>query len=64
MVMPYPGWVCWYTPSIPPLGRQRQAEISEFEVILVCIASSKPAEVTQWEPEEKTPEHKQLGEEG
>jgi hypothetical protein len=37
----------WYTPLIPELRRQRQADHSEFEVSLVYIASSRPARDTQ-----------------
>jgi hypothetical protein len=36
----------WHKPLIPALGRQRQANICEFEVNLVSRVSSKTARAT------------------
>ena len=42
------GQAVWCTPLIPALGRQRQVELSEFEVSLVYKASFRTAKaVTQ-----------------
>jgi hypothetical protein len=38
--------VCWYTPLILSLGRQRQVDFCEFEANLVYIVSSQTARVT------------------
>jgi hypothetical protein len=37
----------WHGPSVPELGRQRQAEIWEFEASLVYKASFRKAKATQ-----------------
>lgn len=37
----------WYTPLVPALGRQKQADIYEFEASLVYRPSSKTAKDTQ-----------------
>jgi hypothetical protein len=39
-------WTQWHTSLIPALGRQRQADLSEFEANLVCIVSSRTARPT------------------
>ena len=41
----------WHTPSIPALGRQRQADLSKFEASLVYKESSRTARaITQRNP--------------
>lgn len=36
----------WRTPLVLALGRQRQADLQEFEPSVVYISSSRPAEAT------------------
>jgi hypothetical protein len=43
----------WYTPSIPALGRQRQAD-SEFQASLVYKESSRTVRALQRNPVSKT----------
>lgn len=33
------GWVWWFMPLVPVLGRQRQVDFYEFGTSLVCVAS-------------------------
>jgi hypothetical protein len=40
----------WHMPLISALGRQRQADISEFEASLVYRVSSRTAKATQRKP--------------
>ena len=42
--------VCWHTPLISALGKQRQVDLCEFEASLVCIANSRTAMATQRNP--------------
>jgi hypothetical protein len=43
------GW-WWRTPLIPELGRQRRADLCEFEANLIYRASSRIPRATQWNP--------------
>ena len=43
----------WCTPLIPALGRQRQADISDFEASLVYTLSSRTARTKQRDPVSK-----------
>ena len=40
----------WYTPLIPALRRQRQADLCEFKSSLIYRASSRAARATQRNP--------------
>jgi hypothetical protein len=43
------GMVAWdFNPS--STGRQRQVDLCEFEVSLVCISTSRKARTTWWYP--------------
>jgi hypothetical protein len=44
------GCAWWRTPLIPALGRQRQAQISEFQASLAYRVSSRTARTTQRNP--------------
>ncbi|XP_040609944.1 dol-P-Man:Man(7)GlcNAc(2)-PP-Dol alpha-1,6-mannosyltransferase isoform X2 [Mesocricetus auratus] len=48
----------WHTPLIPALGRQRQADLCEFEGSLVYGVSSKTAKATQRNPVSKNQKKK------
>ena len=43
----------WHTPLIPALGRQRQADLHEFEASLVYKSSRTARTVTQRNPVSK-----------
>jgi hypothetical protein len=44
----------WCTPLMPAMGRQKQMDLCEFKVILVCRVSSKTARVIDRETKQKT----------
>jgi hypothetical protein len=49
----------WHRPLVPALGRQRQADLCEFETSLVYIVSSRTARATQGIPVLKKQKQKQ-----